>query len=81
MWEAYGQFGHNDVHYQVVIVLKTPSYNDGIINAEKKVKIQLERPSDDECSEGMDFTFFPTVNQGIVHESIVVELSNIVEYL
>ena len=65
VWEGYGEFGHEDVHYQVVIVFKTPRYLDGNISSEKTVHVQLKRPSDDALSEGMEFKYEPFVNTGI----------------
>ena len=61
-WEANGTFGPADVHHQVCIVFKTPSYLDSDIKESKHVKVQLVRTSDNEKSAGRDFTFIPAAN-------------------
>uniref|UniRef100_A0A8C5M541 REL proto-onco, NF-kB subunit n=1 Tax=Leptobrachium leishanense TaxID=445787 RepID=A0A8C5M541_9ANUR len=57
-WEAKGTFGQADVHRQVAIVFKTPSFHRNITEP-ITVKMQLRRPSDQEVSEPMDFRYLP----------------------
>lgn len=57
-WEDKGQFGQADVHRQVAIVFKTPSFPFDITEV-TTVKMQLRRPSDQEVSEPMDFRYIP----------------------
>ncbi|XP_075059961.1 proto-oncogene c-Rel [Mixophyes fleayi] len=57
-WEDKGQFGQADVHRQVAIVFKTPSFPFHITEV-TTVKMQLRRPSDQEVSEPMDFRYIP----------------------
>lgn len=60
IWEDYGKFSENsDVHHQFGIVLKTPPYKDKFIQNPVKVQIQLIRPSDNCCSEPLDFRYVP----------------------
>lgn len=58
-WEAKGSFSQADVHRQVAIVFKTPSYYDTNIMESVTVHMQLRRPSDQEVSEPMDFRYLP----------------------
>ncbi|KAL6101557.1 rel [Pungitius sinensis] len=58
-WEAKGSFSQADVHRQVAIVFKTPSYRDMSIMESATVQMQLRRPSDQEVSEPMDFRYLP----------------------
>ncbi|XP_044145067.1 proto-oncogene c-Rel [Bufo gargarizans] len=57
-WEDKGQFGQADVHRQVAIVFKTPTFPFDITEV-TTVKMQLRRPSDQEVSEPMDFRYIP----------------------
>ncbi|KAF7663819.1 hypothetical protein LDENG_00198010 [Lucifuga dentata] len=58
-WEARGSFSQADVHRQVAIVFKTPSYYNTSITESVTVHMQLRRPSDQEVSESMDFRYLP----------------------
>ncbi|XP_023281442.1 proto-oncogene c-Rel [Seriola lalandi dorsalis] len=58
-WEAKGSFSQADVHRQVAIVFKTPSYYNTSITESVTVQMQLRRPSDQEVSEPMDFRYLP----------------------
>lgn len=58
-WEAKGSFSQADVHRQVAIVFKTPSYYNTNIMESVTVHMQLRRPSDQEVSEPMDFRYLP----------------------
>ncbi|XP_072247572.1 proto-oncogene c-Rel [Leuresthes tenuis] len=58
-WEAKGSFSQADVHRQVAIVFKTPSYYNTTITESVTVHMQLRRPSDQEVSEPMDFRYLP----------------------
>ncbi|XP_040905510.1 proto-oncogene c-Rel [Toxotes jaculatrix] len=58
-WEAKGSFSQADVHRQVAIVFKTPSYYNTSITESVTVHMQLRRPSDQEVSEPMDFRYLP----------------------
>ncbi|KAG7229932.1 hypothetical protein INR49_009652 [Caranx melampygus] len=58
-WEARGSFSQADVHRQVAIVFKTPSYYNTSITESVTVHMQLRRPSDQEVSEPMDFRYLP----------------------
>lgn len=58
-WEAKGSFSQADVHRQVAIVFKTPTYYDTSIMESVTIHMQLRRPSDQEVSEPMDFRYLP----------------------
>ncbi|XP_031826940.1 nuclear factor NF-kappa-B family member relish isoform X2 [Nomia melanderi] len=60
IWSAYGRFSELDVHHQYAIVFRTPPYKDRDITSPKEVFIQLERPSDGDCSEPLKFTYKPS---------------------
>lgn len=62
IWSAYGRFSQLDVHHQYAIVFRTPPYRDREITSPREVFIQLERPTDGDCSEPMKFTYKPTDN-------------------
>lgn len=59
VWNAYARFNENDVHHQYAIVIKTPPYKNLDIDVEKKVYVQLERPSDGAISDPLEFTYYP----------------------
>nr|ADI72431.1 Rel/NF-kB [Haliotis discus discus] len=59
MWEDYGDFGQGDVHRQFAIVFKTPAYKEAYIQQPVEVQLQLRRPSDNETSESIPFTYMP----------------------
>ena len=60
VWCAYGRFSELDVHRQYAIAFRTPPYRDRNITSPKEVFIQLERPSDADCSESIKFTYKPS---------------------
>ncbi|KAI4459558.1 nuclear factor nf-kappa-b protein [Holotrichia oblita] len=60
MWSEYGKFNDLDVHHQYAIVFRTPPYKDLNIDEQKKVFIELERPSDGSRSEPREFTYIPS---------------------
>ncbi|KAL2733845.1 nuclear factor NF-kappa-B p100 subunit isoform X1 [Vespula squamosa] len=60
IWSDYGRFSELDVHHQYAIVFRTPPYKDINITSSKEVFIQLERPSDHDCSEPIKFTYKPS---------------------
>ncbi|XP_026673518.1 nuclear factor NF-kappa-B p110 subunit isoform X2 [Ceratina calcarata] len=60
IWSAYGTFSELDVHHQYAIVFRTPAYRDLNITSPRKVYIQLERPSDGDISEPLQFTYKPS---------------------
>ncbi|XP_043666595.1 nuclear factor NF-kappa-B p100 subunit isoform X2 [Vespula pensylvanica] len=60
VWSDYGRFSELDVHHQYAIVFRTPPYKDMNITSSKEVFIQLERPSDHDCSEPIKFTYKPS---------------------
>ncbi|XP_011303709.1 nuclear factor NF-kappa-B p100 subunit isoform X2 [Fopius arisanus] len=62
IWCDYGKFSELDVHHQYAIVFRTPPYKDREITEPKVVYIQLERPTDGDCSEPMQFTYKPMSN-------------------
>ncbi|XP_043464690.1 nuclear factor NF-kappa-B p110 subunit isoform X2 [Leptopilina heterotoma] len=57
IWCDYGKFSELDVHHQYAIAFRTPAYKDTYIESPKKVYIKLERPSDGECSDSVQFTY------------------------
>ncbi|KAM7408162.1 hypothetical protein PAMA_002043 [Pampus argenteus] len=59
IWEAKGSFSQADVHRQVAIVFKTPSFYNTSITESVTVQMQLRRPSDQEVSEPLDFRYLP----------------------
>ncbi|KAK2584999.1 hypothetical protein KPH14_008528 [Odynerus spinipes] len=60
IWSDYGRFSELDVHHQYAIVFRTPPYKDLNITSAKEVFIQLERPTDRDCSEPMKFIYKPS---------------------
>ncbi|KAM6325956.1 transcription factor p65 isoform 5-T5 [Alca torda] len=58
-WEAKGSFAQADVHRQVAIVFRTPPYREPGLRQPVTVRMQLQRPSDRERSEPMDFRYLP----------------------
>ncbi|PBC34834.1 nuclear factor NF-kappa-B p100 subunit isoform X1 [Apis cerana] len=60
IWCDYGRFSELDVHHQYAIVFRTPPYRDLNITTPKEVFIQLERPSDGDCSEPIKFIYKPS---------------------
>ncbi|GAB0201958.1 transcription factor p65 [Grus japonensis] len=58
-WEAKGAFAQADVHRQVAIVFRTPPYREPALRQPVTVHMQLQRPSDRERSEPMDFRYLP----------------------
>ncbi|XP_014230861.1 nuclear factor NF-kappa-B p110 subunit-like [Trichogramma pretiosum] len=58
-WQADGKFSESDVHHQVLIIFRTPAYKNKNIIEPKKVSIRLYRPSDDDVSNEIHFTYIP----------------------
>ncbi|XP_074991319.1 transcription factor p65 [Calonectris borealis] len=58
-WEAKGSFAQADVHRQVAIVFRTPPYREPALRQPVTVRMQLQRPSDRQRSEPMDFRYLP----------------------
>ncbi|XP_068779748.1 transcription factor p65 [Struthio camelus] len=58
-WEAKGCFAQADVHRQVAIVFRTPPFREPALRAPVTVRMQLQRPSDRERSEPLDFRYLP----------------------
>ncbi|NP_001158458.1 v-rel reticuloendotheliosis viral oncogene homolog-like [Saccoglossus kowalevskii] len=58
-WVGRGQFGANDVHRQVAIVIKTPPFKTKDIKEPVIVQMFLKRPSDLEESDPIDFLYTP----------------------
>ncbi|XP_074642294.1 embryonic polarity protein dorsal-like [Tubulanus polymorphus] len=58
-WEALGVFAQTDVHKSFAIAFRTPPYKDPHIKCGKNVYFQLLRPSDQETSTPMSFTYKP----------------------
>ena len=59
IWESFGDFGQGDVHRQYAIVFKTPKYKEELITRPTNVNMQLWRPSDQEGSDPICFTYMP----------------------
>ncbi|XP_012271308.1 nuclear factor NF-kappa-B p100 subunit isoform X2 [Orussus abietinus] len=64
IWSAYARFSELDVHHQYAIVFRTPPYKDLEITEPKDVFIQLERPTDGDCSLPIKFTYKPSDKLG-----------------
>ncbi|XP_029177130.1 nuclear factor NF-kappa-B p100 subunit isoform X2 [Nylanderia fulva] len=60
VWTDYGRFSELDVHHQYALAFRTPPYKDLYITSPREVLIQLERPSDSDCSEPIKFTYKPS---------------------
>nr|XP_054758205.1 putative transcription factor p65 homolog [Lytechinus pictus] len=58
-WSAFGEFSPSDVHRQFAIVCKTPRFVNQNIKAAVEVNFHLYRPSDDDSSMDMTFTYKP----------------------
>lgn len=59
VWEGFGDFGPNDVHRQYAVVFKTPAYKEAFLTKPKDVFMQLQRSSDLEGSDPIQFTYQP----------------------
>ncbi|XP_039283834.1 putative cyclin-dependent serine/threonine-protein kinase DDB_G0272797/DDB_G0274007 isoform X2 [Nilaparvata lugens] len=59
VWQDYGEFEPNNVHYQYAISFKTPPYKDLNVTGPVQVKIQLVRPSDNEVGPEREFQLTP----------------------
>uniref|UniRef100_A0A182F167 Uncharacterized protein n=1 Tax=Anopheles albimanus TaxID=7167 RepID=A0A182F167_ANOAL len=59
VWEGNGEFTHTDVHKQVAISFRTPQYRTQDITEPVTVFVRLERPSDNACSESLEFLMTP----------------------
>ncbi|XP_012216675.1 nuclear factor NF-kappa-B p110 subunit isoform X2 [Linepithema humile] len=60
IWSDYGRFSELDVHHQFAVVFRTPPYKDLTITSPKEVFIRLERPSDLDSSDALQFTYKPS---------------------
>ncbi|CAB1347578.1 unnamed protein product [Coregonus sp. 'balchen'] len=58
-WEAKAEFAQTDVHRQIAIVFKTPSYQEQDVGEEVEVKVFLRRLSDHMDSDPVTFTYQP----------------------
>jgi len=57
-WEGWGQFSAQGVHKQVAISLVTPAFPRALTTLTRhRVRLELVRPSDEACSEPLDFYF------------------------
>ncbi|XP_033126827.1 transcription factor p65-like isoform X2 [Anneissia japonica] len=61
-WSENADFSPTDIHRQVAIVCKTPAYKDLHIRDPVTVHFKLVRPSDNEESQLMEFTYLPDDN-------------------
>lgn len=63
-WEAQGDFTSNDVHKQYAISFKTPPYKDLHITEERKVFVELYKPSNLEKGDvdRHEFSYLPADN-------------------
>lgn len=59
VWEGFGSFEDKDIHKEFGISFKAPSYIDVNITAPVEVFVQLRRPSDGICSDGLRFEYLP----------------------
>ncbi|KAF4522869.1 hypothetical protein B566_EDAN012804 [Ephemera danica] len=60
VWQAYGIFSELDVHHQFAIAFKTPPYKPyETLMENKKVFLELLRPSDNLRSDPQPFTYKP----------------------
>jgi hypothetical protein len=58
-WKAEGEFSQLDVHKQVAITFRTPTYKNINITEPVKVKVQLRRKSNKSQSAPIDFEMLP----------------------
>ncbi|XP_038829386.1 transcription factor RelB-like isoform X2 [Salvelinus namaycush] len=58
-WEAKAEFAQTDVHRQIAIVFKTPSYQEQDVGEEVEVDVLLRRLSDHMDSDPVTFTYQP----------------------
>ncbi|GAB1598423.1 nuclear factor NF-kappa-B p105 subunit-like isoform X2 [Argonauta hians] len=58
-WRALADFGTTDIHKQYAIVFKTPPYHNVHISKPIQVNIRLEKPSNNEMSDAIIFTYYP----------------------
>lgn len=56
-------FGPNDVHKQYAITLVTPAYTGPNVAQDRRVMVELVKPSDDSTSEPTEFFYLNTGNQ------------------
>lgn len=47
------------VHHQYTILFNAPAFKDFDITGPRKIFVQISRPSDQECSESVPFTYVP----------------------
>jgi len=70
-WEAWGDLSAADVHKQYALSLKTPAFQNGLLNDIKRVHVELVKPSDETTSEPQEFFYLPS------SDTQVPELHNI----
>eukprot|EP00092_Neocalanus_flemingeri_P005366 GFUD01005782.1.p1 GENE.GFUD01005782.1~~GFUD01005782.1.p1 ORF type:complete len:601 (-),score=146.44 GFUD01005782.1:180-1982(-) len=58
-WEDWGDFDNYNVHKQYAIAVKTPKYHNQNITENKKVFLELVKPSDGSRSDPQEFLFIP----------------------
>ncbi|XP_071955940.1 uncharacterized protein [Antedon mediterranea] len=58
-WSDFARFSPSDIHRQVAIVCRTPPYKDGNITEPRQVYFKLVRPSDNDGSQAVSFTYVP----------------------
>ena len=63
-WEEWGDFNASDVHKQYAISVKAPRYDNRNITENKKVFLELVKPSDDSRSDPQEFYFLPLESKG-----------------
>ncbi|XP_017471402.1 PREDICTED: embryonic polarity protein dorsal isoform X2 [Rhagoletis zephyria] len=59
IWQAFGEFEHNDVHKQTAITFRTPKFHRTNITEPVEVFVQLQRPSDGAVSDPVKFEYVP----------------------
>ncbi|XP_036341343.1 embryonic polarity protein dorsal-like [Rhagoletis pomonella] len=59
IWQAFGEFEHNDVHKQTAITFRTPKFHRTNITEPVEVFVQLQRPSDGAVSDRVKFEYVP----------------------
>eukprot|EP00092_Neocalanus_flemingeri_P057769 GFUD01068733.1.p1 GENE.GFUD01068733.1~~GFUD01068733.1.p1 ORF type:complete len:591 (+),score=138.77 GFUD01068733.1:156-1928(+) len=71
-WEDWGDFDNYNVHKQYAIAVKTPKYHNQNITENKKVFLELVKPSDGSRSDPQEFIFIPLEKcvKGIKREDI-----------
>ncbi|XP_073942826.1 nuclear factor NF-kappa-B p110 subunit-like isoform X1 [Choristoneura fumiferana] len=57
VWMAKAHFLQTDVHHQYAIVVRSPAYKDQYITVNRKVHVELFRPSDSRRSDPKEFVY------------------------